>query len=29
MVPLDEFAPLMAELMAIDALIKAQKRAGA
>jgi 2-dehydro-3-deoxyphosphooctonate aldolase (KDO 8-P synthase) len=29
MVPLDEFAPLMAELMAIDALIKAQKRMGA
>jgi 2-dehydro-3-deoxyphosphooctonate aldolase (KDO 8-P synthase) len=29
MVPLDEFAPLMAELMAIDTLIKAQKRAGA
>ncbi len=29
MVPLKEFAPLMAELMAIDALVKASKRAGA
>jgi len=29
MVPLKDFAPLVAELMAIDALIKAQKRAGA
>jgi 2-dehydro-3-deoxyphosphooctonate aldolase (KDO 8-P synthase) len=29
MVPLHDFAPLMAELMAIDALIKAPKRAGA
>jgi 2-dehydro-3-deoxyphosphooctonate aldolase (KDO 8-P synthase) len=28
MVPLQDFAPLMAELMAIDALIKAPKRAG-
>ena len=29
MVPLKDFAPLMAELMAIDALIKASSRAGA
>ncbi len=29
MLPLEDFAPLMAELMAIDALIKASRRAGA
>jgi hypothetical protein len=28
MLPLRDFAPLMAELMAIDALIKAPRRAG-
>jgi 2-dehydro-3-deoxyphosphooctonate aldolase (KDO 8-P synthase) len=29
MLPLADFAPLMAELMAIDALIKSQRRSGA